>query len=140
MTQLTEWVDCWLQTRGLPRGISPNGLIVAQVESDDSGTTLREVRCGRTDGSEPLLVIQVHSADRIAQTHGAQVHAACNRWNVTHRLPRAWVADGDTTLKVVLETSLPEASLTKECVRRTGDETVDGAVDFWRWVDLHADW
>lgn len=140
MTELTDWVDTWLQARELPRGITRAGLIVAPVESDDDGATLREVRCGRTNGSEPLLVIQVHSADRMTQAHAAQVHAACNRWNVAHRLPRAWVADNGTTLKVVLEASLPETALTEECVRRTGDETVDGAMDFWRWADLHAEW
>ena len=140
MTVLTDWVEAWLHTRQLPRGITPTGQIVASLETDDTGTTLREVRCSRTNGSEPLLVIQIHSADRIAQTRAAQVHAACNQWNVAHRLPRAWVADNDTTLKVVVETSLPEAALTEECVRRAGNETIDGAIDFWRWVDLHAEW
>lgn len=140
MTELAEWVESWLETRELPRGMSRSGLIVASVESDGAGRTLREVRCGRSDGSQALLVIQVHSADRISQTHAAQVHATCNRWNVAHRLPKAWVADHGTTLKVVLETSLPESALTPECVLRTGNQTVDGAMDFWRWVDLHADW
>ena len=140
MTELTDWVDHWLRERELPRAITPTGLIVAPVETDETGATLREVRCGRTNGSEPLLVIQVHSADRISNAHAAQVHAACNRWNAAHRLPRAWVTDDDTTLKVVVETSLPEASLTEECVRRTGNETIARAIDFWRWADLHAEW
>lgn len=140
MTDLADWIEAWLSTRELPRGISPAGLIVASVERDDGGATRREVRCGRTDGDQPLLVIQVHSADSIASAHAAQVHATCNRWNARHRLPRAWIADRDTSLKVVLETSTPEAALTKECVERAGNATIDGAIDFWRWVDLHADW
>ena len=140
MTELADWLESWLKARRLPRGIDPAGMMVASVERDDGGATRREVRCGRTDGSEPLLVIQVHSADRIAPCHAAQVLAACNRWNAQHRLPRAWIAEQDSFLKVVHETSLPEAALTEAAVERAGNATVDGAIAFWRFVDLKADW
>jgi hypothetical protein len=140
MTELADWIETWLDHRALPRGVTPSGLVVAAVERDEGGATRREVRCGRTGGAVPLLVLQVHSTDRIAPAHAAQVHATCNRWNAGHRLPRAWLEEREAGLRVVLETSLPAAALTEAAVARAGDATVDGAVSFWRSVDLEADW
>jgi hypothetical protein len=140
LTDLAAWVEAWLQHRRLPRGIDPTGRIVASVETDAAGMTTREVRIARTDGKPALLVLQVHSIDRISTVHEPQVHAACNSWNAAHRVPRAWISEHDATLKVVIESSVPLEALTEECVRRTGDMTIDAAVDFWHWVDLKTDW
>lgn len=140
MTSVADWVFEWLHSHDLPTGTDRHARVYAPLGTSPGGGTTREIRIGQTSGDAPLLLIETHSADRIAGTYAAQVHAACNRWNALNRLTRAWVIEHGPTLRVVIGAPLPVACVTETGVRRIGDAVLESTEHFWRWADLNAEW
>ena len=140
MSAIADIAYSWLDSRQLPTKVDRRGVIYAPVEFAHDGRASRELRVGRTRPPNPLVVFNVHSADRIAAHYAAQVFAACNRWNADRRLGRVSVTEGGDTLSVVVGGALPADAATRESFGRIGDAVIESAVDFWRWVDLNADW
>lgn len=138
-TPIADWTYRWLDSRGLPTKVDRRGVVYAPVEFAHDERVARELRIGR-DTTSGSIMLTVHSRDRITGAHAPRVFAACNRWNSRRRIGRAWVSEGDSTLSILIGATLPVASMTEQTLRLVGDAVVDGAVDFWRWVDLSADW
>jgi Putative bacterial sensory transduction regulator len=140
VTATADWVHGWLTDRGWERGVDRVGRVIAPIELTNDGAAAREVRVSQTTGSEPLLLFQVHSADRIAADRAGEVAAACTRWNAEHRFARVWWSQRDATLRIVVDVAVPVRVANAEVVRRAGNEVVDAATGFWRWADLHTSW
>jgi hypothetical protein len=91
-----------------------------------------------TSGSDPSwLVVQVRAAHRVPRDRWPDAIGACNSWNESGPLSKAWLAVDDWQTAadggLVLEASLPVGDgVGQDAVDRFLDALARDALEFWR--------
>jgi hypothetical protein len=126
----------YFDARGKPVEPLPNGMVATPL----GGTAFDApwqmwLATGGSDGS--WLVAQVRAAHRVPRGRWPDALAACNTWNGTSPLTKAWlaVADWDEADDgaLVLEASLPvDGAGAQEAVDAFLDALARDAAEFWR--------
>lgn len=128
-------VRAYLDRRGRPAERLPGGAVVAPLGPRIDAPWQMWLASGGADGS--WLVVQVRAAHRVRRERWPAALSACNAWNSSSPLTKAWLAVDDWRTApdgtLVLEASLPAAGGSdQEVVDRFLDTVGREAVMFWR--------